>query len=127
MTKNELEIVADILVEMGYAEEYQEFKGGTVSKSSENYDTWFVIYKNSYGYTDKQSTEDPIKSERVDIISNTLKSRMQLDIVEDWLYNNNRKLYERNIWNIRIKDYNSHHQWRKDRILWCISRLTKDE
>ncbi|MCK4706282.1 MAG: hypothetical protein KAT90_12430 [Gammaproteobacteria bacterium] len=68
----------------------------------------------------------------IEAFADTLEGRRQADAIEDWLCNNksdlwsaiskpDSELYE-------MKGYiTSAHQWRLDRIKWCLEQLTEAE
>ena len=59
--------------------------------------------------------------------ADTLEGRRQADAIEDWLCNNYEKLWEQASDDDLILDHDiTHHQWRLDRIKWCVEELDND-
>lgn len=102
--------IAEILVECGYAKSLAEDSEGVING-------WVTICDSGYGI-----------HEKVDPFADTLEGRRQLDALEDWL-----KFNQYNLWNFSEEDISqmnksdstqmSSHQWRLDRIKWCIEQL----
>lgn len=99
---------AEILVKCGYAD-YKTDNG--------NYICW-------------RDPEIDDTMEAVQIFSNTLEGRRQADTIEDWL--DNHKTFSDvdglSIWDVsamKIIRESSYHQWRLDRIKWCLEELSK--
>lgn len=68
-------------------------------------------------------------AEKVEPFTDTIQGRRQVDIIEDWLIWN-----EQILWHIQSKRHikstekgkpKSSHQWRLDRIKWCLEQLCK--
>ena len=101
---NELQKCAEILVECGYAYEcYERENQG-----------WLIQHEKG------MRMAYPVKP-----YMDTLEGRRQADAIEDWLVSNY-VTCERNLWE-ESKNPSNHnkpqHQWRLDRIKWCIEQL----
>ena len=95
-------------------------------------------YADHFGYTKAPSNEiigwfvswqpDPYKTEQVNPYADTLTGRQQLDALEDWLFRNHHRLWEKssNKWGERSHAIKSH-QWRLDRIKWCCEQMGDNE
>ena len=104
---NKLQKAAEILVECGYATSYE--KDGH---------HWYVEYL----YTDNMPCY-----EKVNPFADTLEGRRQADAIEDW-FNHNEEPYK--LWcdsDLMTRSVESLsksvHQWRLDRIKWCLDNL----
>ncbi len=113
-----------ILVEAEYACAYQAIKlpaGGVIS--------WGVLGDNIF-YEDVDEEVNPFK--------NTLIGRQQLDSIENWLYLKN-PLYKNNksliissedifLFSNNEEGFRKNrHDWRSERIFWCIEELCKED
>jgi hypothetical protein len=102
-----LKKAAEILVECGYAA--RQLDGSLCSTDVE-----FVSIDGS---------DDSIV--RADPFADTLQGRRQADAIEDWLVKNNKLLW-RNSMSCFGFDDRPKHQWRLDRIKWCLEKLGED-
>jgi len=98
---------AEILVECGYADSYLIDKREHLQH---NPPITMVIH---------DTVVDGIRFE-CDPFSDTLEGRRQADVIEDWLNNNNQSMWLTS--GIKIK-LPKGHQWRLDRIKWCLEQL----
>jgi len=103
---NELQKCAEILVECGYAYEcYERENKG-----------WLI-----------QHEKGMRMAYPVNPYMDSLECRRQADAIEDWLYKNKPELFmqsaDKKVNDKDIQD--SAHQWRLDRIKWCIQELIK--
>ena len=102
---NELQKAAEILVEWGYAEA--------------NAENGIILVKHSELHIHPESV-DPFYSG--DNTHRECLSRRQSDAIEDWLYKNRYKIWSNSM---ADEDFDSptQHQWRLDRIKWCLQEL----
>ena len=108
---NELEKCAEILVESGY-------------EGAE----WVTKLEHIVWICKDDRDLDGLKVE-VQVFCDTLEGRRQADAIEDWLLKE-----ENELWHISGgeicsgDDYKPNsHQWRLDRIKWCIQQLRSDK
>ena len=108
--------VAEILVESGYLNDNSFIAG----LSNEN---WLrFIQGENYEFDSKC---DPSDAPVIDPFADTLEGRRQLDAIEDWLYRN-REILMIGSWHKfaePLQTGQSQHQWRLDRIKWCLGKL----
>jgi hypothetical protein len=123
-TMNELELqdyrlrmekCAEMLVESGYA---VNTKFVPIEKSPDKIARWVLITKTGI--------------HRVELFLDTLEGRRQADAIENWLVKLNKEETNWNgltLWGAsRVKTNNrplKMHQWRLDRIKWCVQELIK--
>ena len=66
---------------------------------------------------------------RIDPFRDTLEGRRQADAIEDWL-RSTKTLNALHLWLTISKEpcgERTHHQWRLDRIKWCLEQLSEEE
>lgn len=110
---NELRKCAEILVECGYVPRYFHYMGKTITLAKTEASQRIQEYELCNPFID------------------TIEGRRQADAIEDWLYsltryNNNYKglqLWEASI--EKVSGSENRHQFRLDRIKWCIEQLIK--
>ncbi len=68
------------------------------------------------------------RPEKVEIFADTLEGRRQADAIEDWLWYNQNRIYANSYHAVDepLDEGVSHHQWRLDRIKWCLEQLSDD-
>ena len=106
---------AEILVECRYAQGYYLY-----------HDRWFWQEQDPSKMT--PYLQNPYQ--RCNPFADTLEGRRQADAIEDWFRTpTNDKA--NSIWRssgYEAFDHNDkHHQWRLDRIKWCVEQLEKDD
>ena len=120
---NELQKCAEILMECGYAKSYARNLTDT---------EWLLSAPVHYYSQDMPhtKTERPIPfyhakdDSDLELAKEAIANR-QADAIEDWLYNNERMLWERSVFNFNREMFIQSNQWRLDRIKWCILELCK--
>jgi hypothetical protein len=118
---------AEILVECGYAQKYNKWYGGTCDNFTDSDDTigdYYTVEWSSHAYTDRHVQVDPNGSERVNPFSDTLEGRRQADAIEDYLETSEPILWVNSRKDIQMNYYTQRHQWRLDRIKWCLQELS---
>jgi hypothetical protein len=110
---NELKKAAEILVECGYADAINEKRPMTVRRN-------LPIGEDYY----------PLQVE-CDPFADTLEGHRQANAIEDWLFDDSSpELYKRhyNLWHESsdLSVTKSRHQWRLDRIKWCLEQLAEE-
>ena len=101
---NILQKAAEILVECGYADKLGYMENGNAE----------VIRTKLFHH--------------VEPFADTLEGRRQADAIEDWLWERYLKIHtEGDLWgeSINIEQESTKHQWRLDRIKWCLEELIK--
>ena len=58
----------------------------------------------------------------IEPLHDSLEGRRQADAIEDWLKGKNKELWERSVF---VHYSGRNHQWRLDRIKWCLEELSK--
>ncbi len=104
---NTHEQAARILVEAGYAKEPTHDVDGII-------DGYVRVRDSGYGL-----------NEKIQYMSDTLEGRRQLDAIEDYLVNNYRSIWHKEVVNNPIET--PRYRWRKDRIKWLLNQLTERE
>ncbi len=102
--KSHDEVVASILVESGYADDINKDHTAHAHPCGRNGDDIDWEFRLIEPYAD------------------TLEGRRQADAIEDWLDGGC-------LWNLskdKVEQY-SNHQWRLDRIRWCIEQLQEEK
>ena len=113
---NILEKAAEILVESGYAIKYREDGREHLERGK-----YFYVYVGSNGGECGRYLDEIMCYP----FSDTLNGRRQADAIEDYLRDNCRQEWHKDVFNNPpIAPY---HQWRLDRIKWCLEKLTEDE
>ena len=75
--------------------------------------------------TTASTGEDMSTIEKCDPFAGTLEGRRQADAIEDWIEENEGKLWRVNSICNNQDESDSHHQWRLDRIKWCLDEMSK--
>ena len=101
---NELEKCAEILVECGYAVNHRE---ASVSKGE-----YLIGVMTGF-------------DQRVQPFTDTIDGRKQADAVEDWLNKEHTSLWLSAYRKVNKNLCDNKHDWRLDRIKWCVQELIR--
>ena len=104
-----LQKAAEILVECGYAYDWRTQYSLPVAGSERQF---LQVNKNQAYAVAVCFDED------------TLEGRRQADAIENWLRDNHRELWHKTVVNNLPEA--PYHQWRLDRIKWCLKELSND-
>jgi len=109
--------IAEILVECGWATDLQAITDGT---DITDYEVWYTQEGNYCGNWERV---EPFYSGNDS--SRECIARRQLDALEDWLV-----VQQTDLWIESANEYDcrfdiSNHQWRLDRIKWCLQEIEK--
>ena len=100
--------IAEALVKCGYAKEIDCLGEYVVVEENNGRDEWI---------------------QETDPFADTLEGRRQADALEDWLCSKY-ELIPDSVWEISSKYASltsTRHQWRLDRIKWCMNQLEKED
>ena len=112
LTEQGLKKVAEILVECGYAIDVFEFEYQG------------VMHCDTVRIKDESwPSKDNIRLQKVEVLSDTLEGRRQADAIEDWLVQNHKQLWLSSMNQFGFDD-RPKHQWRLDRIKWCLEAMS---
>ena len=103
---NTLEKCAEILVGRGYADMPVEGK-----------------FSNTLEVNNRLEVRHLSMWEKINPFADTIEGRRQADAVEDWLWE-----FHIDMWmdaSARVQRPPNKHQWRLDRIRWCVQELIK--
>ena len=109
--------IAEILVSSGYAENIFEYEG--------------EVFPDIVHIKDKDwPSQNNTRSQKVEPFKDTLEGRRQADAIEDWLMLKEYLLYQNGYKEADFpskKDGSYWHQFRLNRIKWCLEQLTEQQ
>ena len=117
LTDKAKKLCADILVE----KEYGLPPDMTTFPNCKDLDLHCIRIKD-----DNWPSEDNYRLETIGILADTLEGRRQADVIGDWLVANRKDMWLLSMSQFGFDD-RPKHQWRLDRICWCLNKLTEGE